>query len=232
MSWHHTNAHTDHQQSCDVLICHGQTSGRKLRHLARSNHLVVSGKVSTSTRKDSTRLLMGSLRWKQRNRFLQGSRFHSRLGVEFVPSSLSPRLSPSSRLCHRLLIRFLAQQVLTLFLLTLLAVSLSSHSHVPLPHTQVPCAKPSHQACFSPSWFLTCTALLSFLDLHNHGTISTPTCPFPLTGRPGLHSPTSPMVSPSLQVSPGAPLQARSGELSSHIEQTWCQANWKSCDLC
>ena len=131
--------------------------------------------------------------WKQRNDCFQASRFHARFGVEFVPPLLSSCLSPSSRPCVRLLIGFLAQQVLTLFLLTPLVVSLSSHSHFH-SHTQAPCAKSSHQASFSPSWFLICTALLSPPDLSKRGTLSIPMCPFLLISRPGHHSLNSSMV--------------------------------------
>lgn len=58
MTCHHTNAHMDHQQSWDMLICHRQTSAGKLADLAQSNHMVVFGKVSTSTERDRTLLLV------------------------------------------------------------------------------------------------------------------------------------------------------------------------------
>lgn len=92
------------------------------------------------------------------------------------------------------------------------------------------CAKSSHQASFSPSWFLICTALLSCPTLGKHDMLSIPKCPFLPTSRPGLHSLLVTVVQSSLQASPGAPVQARSPELISHVEQTRCQANWNSCD--
>lgn len=98
------------------------------------------------------------------------------------------------------------------------------------PTPSLLCTKSSHQASFCPSWFLICTALLSCPTLGKHDILSIPMCPFLLTSRPGLHSLLISVVQSSLQASPGAPVQARSPELISHIEQTWCQANWNSCD--
>lgn len=98
------------------------------------------------------------------------------------------------------------------------------------PTPRLLCAKSSHQASFSPSWFLIYAALLSCPTLSKHGMLCIPMCPCLLSSRPGLHSLLISVVQSSLQASPGAPVQACSPELSSHIEQTRCQANWSSCD--
>lgn len=45
------------------------------------------------------------------------------------------------------------------------------------PTPRLLCAKSSHQASFSPSWFLVCTALLSCPTLGKHDMLSIPMCP-------------------------------------------------------
>lgn len=59
MTCHHTSAHMDHQRNWDMLICHRQISAGKLADLAHSNYMVGFGKVSTSSGRDQTLLLVG-----------------------------------------------------------------------------------------------------------------------------------------------------------------------------
>lgn len=136
MPRHHTNAYAEHQQSWDMLICHRQTSAGKLRPGSEQLYgCFWQGQHKHWKGQDtSAGGFPQETCWKQRNDCFQASWFHARFGEDFVLPPVSSCLSPSSKPHLRLPIHFLAQQVLTLFLLTPLIVSLSSHSHFPLPH--------------------------------------------------------------------------------------------------
>lgn len=222
----------DHQQSWDILICHGQTSAGKLADLAESNYTVVFGKISTSTGRDGKDTSAGGFPqvtcWKQRHDCFQASRFHAGFGVEFVPPLLlsqpifqtssqtsdwspcpaSPHLIPPDPSCS--------------FPFQSLPFSTPTpRLHVPSLLIELVSVPPGSASalCFLP--------LLTEADMAH---ALRPRVPLQPTSPPGLRGPKSSLVWPSLRAPPGAPLQARSGELGSRVEQTWCQANWKSCD--